>query len=305
MRLRRSGRSWVVHTPAKLNLFLEVLGKRADGFHELETVMVTVGLYATLVLPEESTPEISMRCHDAGYAPRTESNLGNSEQVPDGRDNLAVRAAELLRAETGADRGIRIDLLKRIPAAAGLAGGSSDAAAMLFALNRIWHTGLSRDELQRLASRIGSDVGFFLSPCPTAICQGRGEVIRPLSAPLRLHFVIAKPESGLSTAEVYRYCRPEQTQRGSNSLIESLQRGDLKSAGSRMFNSLQSPAEELNADIQRLKATFNRLPFVGHMMSGSGTAYFGVCRHRREARLVAARLRASGHSRVFVVETPP
>jgi 4-diphosphocytidyl-2-C-methyl-D-erythritol kinase len=267
--------------------------------------MVTVGLYDTLVLTEESTPEISLRCHDAGYAPRTESNLGNSEQVPDGRDNLAVRAAELLRAETGADRGIHIDLFKRIPAAAGLAGGSSDAAAMLFALNRIWHTGLSRDELQRLASRIGSDVGFFLSPCPTAICQGRGEVIRPLSAPLRLHFVIAKPESGLSTVEVYRYCRPEHTTRGSSSLIESLQRGDLKLAGRRMFNSLQSPAEALNPDVQHLSAAFARLPFVGHMMSGSGTAYFGVCRHRHEAMRAAARLRASGQSRVFVVETPP
>lgn len=306
MRLRRSGQCWVVHTPAKLNLFLEILGKREDGFHELETVMVTVDLYDTLVLTEESTPEISLRCHDAGFAPRMESppNMGTSEQVPDGRDNLAVRAAELLKAETGVCRGIRIDLFKRIPAAAGLAGGSSDAAAVLFALNRIWQTGLSRDELQRLASRIGSDVGFFLSPCPTAICQGRGEVIRPLSAPLRLHFVIAKPASGLSTAEVFRHCSPEDSPRGSMSLIESLQRGDLNTAGRRIFNSLQPPAEALNTDVREMKAAFTGLSLAGHMMSGSGTAYFGICRHRHEARTVAARLRSLGHSRVYVVETP-
>lgn len=319
MRLRRSGQSWVVHTPAKLNLFLEILGKRADGFHELETLMVTVGLYDTLVLTEESTPEISLRCHDAGFAPRMESpagfrsttgrrrkpnESGTSERVPDGRDNLAVRAAELLKAETGVNPGIHIDLFKRIPAAAGLAGGSSDAAAVLFALNRIWQTGLSRDELQRLASRIGSDVGFFLSPCPTALCQGRGEVIRPLHAPLRMHFVIAKPASGLSTAEVFRHCSVEDSSQGSQPLIDSLQRGDLNTTGRRIFNSLQSPAEALNTDVRELKAAFSELSLAGHMMSGSGTAYFGICRHRHEARTAAARLRSSGHSRVFVVETP-
>ena len=306
MRLRRSGQSWVVHTPAKLNLFLEILGKREDGFRELETLMVTVGLYDTLVLTEESTPEISLRCHDVGSTSRMESPAtpGTSDKVPDGRDNLAVRAAELLKTETGVERGIHIDLFKRIPAAAGLAGGSSDAAAVLFALNRIWQTGLSRDELQRLASRIGSDVGFFLSPCPTALCQGRGEVIRPLHAPLRMHFVIAKPDSGLSTAEVYRHCRPEDSPRGSQPLIESLQRGDLNTAGRLMFNSLQPPAEALNEDVRELKAAFSSLSLAGHMMSGSGTAYFGICRHRHEARTAAARLRSAGHSRVYVLGTP-
>lgn len=319
MRLRRSGQSWVVHTPAKLNLFLEILGKREDGFHELETLMVTVGLYDTLVLTEESTPEISLRCHDVGSTSRMESpasfrsttcrrrklnESGTSDKVPDGRDNLAVQAAELLKTETGVDRGIHMDLFKRIPAAAGLAGGSSDAAAVLFALNRIWQTGLSRDELQRLASRIGSDVGFFLSPCPTALCQGRGEVIRPLHAPLRMHFVIAKPDSGLSAAEVYRHCRPEESPRGSQPLIESLQRGDLNTAGRLMFNSLQPPAEALNEDVRELKAAFSGLSLSGHMMSGSGTAYFGICRHRHEARMAAARLRSMGQSRVYVVETP-
>lgn len=300
MRLRQVGRSWVVHTPAKLNLFLEVLGKRADGFHELETLMVTVNLFDTLVLTEEPSTEVSLRCRDV--CSRFSSD---SQDVPEGRDNLAVRAAELLRSETGADFGIHIDLIKRIPSAAGLAGGSSDAAATLFALNQVRNLGLSRDELQNLASVIGSDVSFFLSPSPTAICQGRGESIRPIQSPVRLHFVIAKPASGLSTAQVFNHCRPVENPQGAEALVESLQRGDLMSAGRQMVNSLQPAAESLNPDMKRLRDRFSRLPFVGHMMSGSGTTWFGVCRHRCEARMAAARLRASGPDRVFVAESPP
>ncbi len=153
---RQPDQSLLVHTPAKLNLFLEVLGQRDDGFHELETLMVAVSLYDTLIFSfnEEAPEEVSLRCFDAsvrqgnaGSALRqnaTEGATGFTE-VPDGRDNLAVRAAELLRSKTGCRRGIHIDLYKRIPAAAGLAGGSSDAAAGLFALNRILQLGRSRN----------------------------------------------------------------------------------------------------------------------------------------------------------------
>lgn len=321
---RQQGQSLLVHAPAKLNLFLEVLGQRDDGFHELETLMVAVSLYDTLLFTEpsnseEASEDVSLRCFDAGFSGFRHHNAGSAlrqnategatgiTEVPDGRDNLAVRAAELLRSKTGCRRGIHIDLYKRIPVAAGLAGGSSDAAAVLFALNRIWKLGLSRDELRSLASEIGSDVSFFLNPQPVAICRGRGEIIEPLSLPNRLHFVIAKPPSGLSTADVFRHCRVQDSPCGVGSLVDSLQRGDLQSAGQRLLNSLQAPAEELNADVGRLKANFDRQNCIGHLMSGSGTAYFGVCRHRREARMAAARLRASmKHSdQVHVVANPP
>ena len=320
----------LVHTPAKLNLFLEILGKRDDGFHELETLMMTVSLYDTLVFTEkrphknsthteETSEEVSLRCFDAGFSGSRHRNAGSAlrqnategatgiTEVPDGRDNLAVRAAELLRSKTGCRRGIHIDLYKRIPAAAGLAGGSSDAAAVLFALNRIWQLGLSRDELQSFASEIGSDVSFFLNPQSAAICRGRGEIIEPLALPNRLHFVIAKPPSGLSTADVFRHCRLQDRSPGVGSLVDSLRRGDLRTAGQRLLNSLQAPAEELNPDVGRLKANFASHNTIGHLMSGSGTAYFGVCRHRCEARKAAARLRASmKHSdQVFVVANPP
>lgn len=305
MRLRQSGASWIVHAPAKLNLFLEVLGKRADGFHELETLMVSVNLFDTLVFTQESSTQISLRCHYSGCVSRkvATDSASASDEVPDGRDNLAVKAAELLKSKTGVDKGIQIDLFKRIPAEAGLAGGSSDAAAVLLALNRIWNIGLSRDELQRYASELGSDVAFFLSDSPAAICQGRGEIIRPLPNPPRLHFVMVKPESGLSTAAVFRQCRPETEPRGVSNLVDCLQRGDLRNAGQNLFNSLQAPAESLNSDVRRLIEEFDRQPFVGHMMSGSGTSCFGICRHHNEARMAAARLKALRLGRVFVGAT--
>lgn len=305
MRLRHSGPSWIVHAPAKLNLFLEVLGKRADGFHELETLMVSFNLFDTLVFTQESSTQISLRCHYSGCVSRrvTADSASASDEVPDGRDNLAVKAAELLKSKTGSDQGIRIELFKRIPAEAGLAGGSSDAAAVLLALNRIWQLGLSRDELQRYASEIGSDVAFFLSESPAAICRGRGEIIRPLRFPARLHFVVVKPDSGLSTAAVFQHCRPESEPRGASQLISRLRRGEVESAGRELFNSLQAPAEMLNPEVKRLIHEFERQPFVGHMMTGSGTSCFGVCRHRNEARMAAARLKALRLGRVFVGET--
>jgi len=305
MRLRQSGASWIVHAPAKLNLFIEVLGKRADGFHELETLMVSINLLDTLVFRQESSTQISLRNHYSGCVSQkvATDSASASDEVPDGQDNLAVKAAELLKKKTGVDKGIHIELFKRIPAEAGLAGGSSDAAAVLLALNRIWQLGLSRDELQRYASEIGSDVAFFLSESPAALCQGRGEIIRPLKKSPRLHFVIVKPDSGLSTAVVFKQCRPEATPRGAAKLIEHLQRGDLTNVGQHLFNSLQAPAELLNPDVSRLIKELGRHPFVGHMMSGSGTSCFGVCRHRDEARMAAARLKALRLGRVFVGET--
>ncbi|MDA1165620.1 MAG: hypothetical protein O3B13_21190, partial [Planctomycetota bacterium] len=122
------------------------------------------------------------------------------------------------------------------------------------------------------------------------------------SAP-RLHFVIVKPDSGLSTAAVFQQCQPEAEPRGASQLVECLQRGDLTNVGRNLFNSLQKPAESLNLEVRRLINEFSRQPFVGHMMTGSGTSCFGVCRHRNEARMAAARLKALRLGRVFVGET--
>jgi len=218
MRFRRVGPSLVVHTPAKLNLFLELLGKREDGYHELETLMVAVDLFDTLTFTEEDSNDIRLQCSGLGagkqgsvpgsFAPGGAAQASadaEGEGIPLGSDNLVVKAAQLLRGHAGVERGVRISLVKRIPSAAGLAGGSSDAAATLMALNRFWNLGLGVFELQRLASHLGSDVAFFVDGTSAAVCHGRGEIIEPLDVPLGLHFVIVRPRTGLSTALVYKH----------------------------------------------------------------------------------------------------
>ncbi len=224
--------SLVVHTPAKLNLFLEVLNKRPDGFHELETVMVMLGIYDTLrftPLPKTTSKSnsstIQFRLFWANPQIPGPPDGEYTQSVPSGPDNLVVRAAELLRTHAGYEGGAQIELWKRIPPEAGMAGGSSDAAATLAGLNRLWKLNLPIEELQKLAARLGSDVPFFLSPSRSALCRGRGEIIEPLHLPLGLYFVVVKPQSGLSTPAVFREWRPTGQSRSAKPLIEALRRG--------------------------------------------------------------------------------
>jgi 4-diphosphocytidyl-2-C-methyl-D-erythritol kinase len=291
----------VVEAPAKVNLFLEILAKRNDGFHELETLMVSVDLYDTLVFMEGQSERVTLRCVDAGSQEGTD--FAGEKSFPGGRDNLVVQAARLLREYTGVKNGVRIDLVKRIPVAAGLAGGSSDAAATLMALSRLWNLRLSAVELEQLALQLGSDVGFFLSPSVAAICRGRGEKIEPLCLSDQLHFVIARPPTGLSTAVVFRNCSIPDTPRQVEPLAAALRQGNLGRAVSHLHNGLQLPAEKLNPDVQRLRSIFSQQPVLGHLMSGSGTSYFGLCANRRQAIQVAARLRLQHVGRVFVAQS--
>ena len=307
MLLRQHGRTLVVHTPAKLNLFLEVLGKRTDGYHELETLMVSVGLYDTLRFTEEFStlsgpalsPEIRLRCRWAGARPYPFAPLLNDS------DNLVVKAARLMLDFCGVARGATIELRKRIPLAAGLAGGSSDAAATLVALNRLWGLGLPDQQLLELAVQLGSDIGFFLGRTPVAICRGRGERIEPVAIPMRLHFVISKPASGLLTASVFRHCQAAAEPCSVLPLVHALRAGKLDAAARSLHNALQAPAESLSFDVVRLREAFSRLPFCGHQMSGSGTSYFGICSQREQAGRLAAQLRSTGRDHIFVASTQP
>lgn len=313
MRFRQFGPSLVVHTPAKLNLFLEILAKREDGYHELETLMVAVDVFDTLTFTEENSNEIRLRCSDAGIrlqgpAPRgaaATSADAAAEAIPAGSDNLVVKAARLLREHAGVEAGVRIALTKRIPAAAGLAGGSSDAAATLMALNRFWKLKLGVPELQQLASHLGSDVAFFVDGTSAAVCHGRGEIIDPLRVPLGLHFVVVRPRTGLSTALVYKHCHVPQHKHSARDVVGALRTGRLGRVGRLLHNALQPPAERLNPEVSQLKSHFSKLPVLGHLMSGSGTAYFGLCRTRRQARSLASRLRAARVGRVWVVSSRP
>ncbi|HEV3341126.1 MAG TPA: 4-(cytidine 5'-diphospho)-2-C-methyl-D-erythritol kinase [Pirellulales bacterium] len=298
MHVRSTDAGLEVLAPAKLNLFLEILGKRSDGFHEIETLMYPIGLYDTLVFRDDPGCQVSLTCEqDASEAGASSAN----DVLPAGADNLVVRAVELIRRRLGVTKGARLRLIKRIPLAAGLAGGSSDAAAALFAANRVWQLGLGREALAALAAELGSDIPFFLHGGP-AVCRGRGEIIERTGGLGELHFVVARPPAGLSTADVYRACRPSAEARRVGGLIDALRCGSLARAAGCLHNGLQAAAESLSPWIARLSREFGRLDFLGHRMSGSGTSYFGLCRHARQARRLAALLRARGVGRVYAVQ---
>lgn len=291
MHLHRSPSGVVVHAPAKLNLFFEVLGKRADGYHEIETLVLPIDWYDTLFFQDDPCGAISLRCLQPSSArgPRgTEAG-----DIPEGDENLVVRAARLLRQRAGVTCGARMRLVKRIPSAAGLGGGSSDAAATLLAANAVWRLGWSREQLAEVGAALGSDVPLFLAH-GASVCRGRGERVESLGGLGGLHFVVVRPPVGLSTAAVYQRCEPAGAPRPLQPLLEGLQRGQLQQVGRGMFNRLEAAAESLSPWIARLRQELADLECLGYQMSGSGSCYFGLCRHARHARRVARRLEARG-----------
>jgi 4-diphosphocytidyl-2-C-methyl-D-erythritol kinase len=282
----------VIWAPAKVNLYLEVLGKRADGYHEVATLMVAVSLYDTLVCEEDATGVVRLDCDD----PRLSA----------GPDNLVVRAAELLRQRTGHRGGARIRLTKRIPLAAGLAGGSTDAAATLAGLNRLWRLGLSRAELAALGAELGSDVAFFFAT-PAAWCTGRGERAEPWPLAGPLHFVLVCPPVGLATADVYRHVTVPGEPLTGTEIRRAAADGTSEEVGRRLHNRLQPAAEKLCPALGGLRDRLARLGAAGALMSGSGSSLFALCRDRAEALRVARGLRADPDadpaSRVFIVRS--
>ena len=319
MHVRRTGSHVEVLTPAKLNLFLEVLARRTDGYHEIETLMAVVGIYDTLTFAALNEDAIELECRwAAGFAAQLSSRRAARQEaarrlrptsqiddefgdLPTGPDNLAWKAVTLLRKHSGIKRGARIRLVKRIPAAAGLGGASSDAAAALVAANLGWNLGWPNARLADLAAELGSDVRFFLTS-GVALCRGRGEKVEPLrSAPLRV--VVVRPPVGLSTPQVYRRCRPASAPASAQKVRQALECGNAAGVARGLVNRLQQPAAELTPWIERLKREFSRQDCLGHQMSGSGSSYFGICRHARHARRVASRLRARQAGTVYAAQT--
>ncbi len=272
--------------PAKLNLFLDVLGRRGDGFHDLETLMVPVRLgdqvtfTPTLKATDGRPGEILLDIR-TGWPVRSPPP---QFEIPVDTDNLVFKSLELLRQRSGCPHGARVELVKRIPLAAGLGGGSSDAAAALRLANRAWQIHWSDERLANLAAELGSDIPFFLSR-GAAICRGRGERVEPLPPLPPLYFVIVKPSAAFSTAEVYRTHdsfadpAPRIAPGQLNRLLSTLYTGGWRQVGLWMHNRLQAAARLLSPCVDELRTVFSRLDFVGHQLTGSGSAYFGICRH--------------------------
>jgi 4-diphosphocytidyl-2-C-methyl-D-erythritol kinase len=314
MNLRQNELKRTIHAPAKLNLFLEVLGRRDDGFHELETLMVPIRLFDSLTLA--ATPAVAGRSGEilfrvAGVG--VNRQIGTApDQIPTGAENLVVRALELLRERSGCQMGAEVELIKRIPSAAGLGGGSSDAAAALRLASRAWSIDWQTERLAKLAAELGSDVPFFLSH-GAAICRGRGEVVERLPGTISLHGVVVKPPAVLATRDVYAQLgrvSPEESNRRAvrsrvclGKLSRLLRQGNLVDLGEWMGNRLQAAAGALAPWIDRVQGAFAALDFLGHQLSGSGSAYFGICRHASHAERLATILRTRRLGLVFVTSS--
>lgn len=265
---------------AKINLILEVLHKRADGYHELRTVFQSLALHDLILLDDAPDGSISLACDAPG--------------LPGSRENLAWRAADLLKEAAGVKKGAVITLVKRIPVAAGLAGGSSDAAAVLRGLVRLWKISLKKEEMMGLAARLGSDVPFCLAG-GTALGTGRGETVRPLPACPAFYVVLANPGLAVPTAEVYQAYRPlpERKRPDTEGMLAAIYAGDSEGILSRLANDLEGPAFTLFPPVERLK---KRMEAAGgpSLLSGSGATVFSLFRERKHAEKLYTELSREG-----------
>jgi 4-diphosphocytidyl-2-C-methyl-D-erythritol kinase len=300
MRLYPTEAGVTVQAPAKINLFFEVLGRRDDGYHEIESLMCPIDLCDTIEFCDAPGPQVTLSCA-LPSGPRGPCCTWLPD-VPEGPENLVLRGVELLRRQAGIKRGAAVRLIKRIPTAAGLGGGSSDAAAVLAAANACWKLGYDAQSLGSMAAELGSDVPFFFARGP-AICRGRGERVEAVAGAGMLHFVVVRPPKGLSTAAVYRVCQPARQPESLRAIRAALAAGDWPAVGRQLFNRLEEPAATLSPYVRQLRAEFDRLDCLGHAMSGSGSSYFGLCRNARHARRVARRLQARNLGSVYAVRS--
>ncbi|WP_151737900.1 4-(cytidine 5'-diphospho)-2-C-methyl-D-erythritol kinase [Paenibacillus tengchongensis] len=249
--------------PAKINLMLDVLHKRPDGFHEVEMIMTMVDLADRLELSELKRDSIIISSQ-AGYIPLDEKNL-------------AFQAARLIKERYNVKNGVHIHLDKRIPVAAGLAGGSSDAAATLRGLNRLWRLGIPAQELQELGAELGSDVPFCVTG-GTALATGRGERLTPIQSPPQYWVILAKPPINVSTAEVYGRVRAASITNHPSALRmrQAIEAGDFAEICGNLGNVLEDVTLKLHPEVQQIKEAMVKLGADGVLMSGSGPTVFGL-----------------------------
>lgn len=268
-------RAITVRAHAKINLTLTVLGRRADGYHELESVMQQLALH----------DELAFAPAGPGIALRVEGD----PDVPADERNLVVQAALLLAEAAGINPAVRVALRKRIPSSAGLGGGSADAAATLAALNAMWGLGWPLSRLMELAARLGSDVPFALLG-GTALARGRGEILERLPSPGRLGVLLVKPPFGVSTAAVYAAYDQQSYAPGPGAgpLVAALRAGRADLVPELLYNDLEKVTLAMHPVLRRLKERILAAGAAGALMAGSGPTLFGLFASREEAAGAAA-----------------
>ena len=266
---------------AKINLGLDVLGKREDGYHEVRMVMQTIHLYDRVEIKKTRSPQI-----------RVETNL---YYLPVNEDNLVYKAAKLMKDEFQIKEGVRIVLQKFIPVAAGLAGGSSDAAAVLVGMNRIFNLGLKQAKLMELGLKIGADVPFCIMR-GTALAEGIGEKLTALPPMPKCPILIAKPGISVSTKSVYEGLRlNEHTPHPDiDAIMEQIKQKNLRGVAENMGNILETVTIPANPVIKDIKKLMMENGALNAMMSGSGPTVFGLFQNEKEIRKAYDALKQSG-----------
>ena len=261
------------HAFAKINWFLRVTDKRDDGFHNIESLFQRITISDTLSITPSDSLEVS-----------------TSADIPP-EDNLVLRAARSLQQATSTDRGARMVLEKNIPIEAGLGGGSSDAALTIQSLNSLWELGLTPERLMEIGAGLGSDIPFFLSS-PAALVTGRGEHVSPVHLERSCNLVIVSPPFGVSAAAAYAGLGAlDQSAFDSDGFVAALSRGDMDKVAAMSVNDLERPVLRMHPEIGRIKAMLKKQGAVMSLMSGSGSAVFGVFRDQASAESAALRIR--------------
>ncbi len=302
---------------AKINLGLDVIGKLENGYHLLRSVMQQIDLYDTIELSrlsgqmeKEDIYDVSEASSNAKIAEAAIKNdlqipqakiilTSDSEEVPLDQNNLAYKAAKLLMGHDGIGEGVHIHIIKRIPVAAGLAGGSTDAAAVLMGMNELFGLGHSKDELQELGVKLGADVPFCIMG-GTALAEGIGERLTPIKAMPTMCLVIAKPSIGVSTKYVYENLRLEQvTHPDTEKILTAMQRKDLIEMTGLLGNVLESVTIEKYPLIRELKDAMLETGAIGSLMSGSGPTVFGIFDTMEKAAEAGKRMRQK-YPQIFI-----
>lgn len=263
---------------AKVNIGLDVLRRRPDGYHELKMIMQTVDIFDDLTFERERETGIRLRIEGA--------------DLPADENNLVYKAAALMMEERQIKEGVAITVTKRIPIAAGMAGGSADAAAAMRGLNTLFGMGYSAEELRKLGVKLGADIPYCITG-GTMLSEGIGEVLTPLPAPPECYLVVAKPDMDVSTAFVYQNLRVDSlpSHPDIDGMVKALAAGELRGITDRMGNVLETVTVPAYPVIDRIKTRMRELGAENALMSGSGPTVFGIYKEKETAKKAAEVIR--------------
>ena len=251
----------IIDCPAKINLSLDILGKREDGYHEISTIMQTISLYDKVKIKKSSDFSISVEGAD----------------LPLDDNNIALKVAKIMLKKYNIQGGVEINIEKNIPIAAGLAGGSSDAAGVILGINKIYNLNLSDNELMEVGALVGSDVSYLIKK-GTALCTGRGEKVEILRSLTGYKVLIAKPNISVSTKWVYNNLNLKNIEKRPDTklLLSSIENNDINSISKNLINVLETVTIPKYKVIEDIKKTMESYGSIGSIMSGSGPTVFGI-----------------------------